>query len=482
MRYDDYDEYNRRYSKGNSRSSGTGYDTDRGRSGYDRSRGESRDRYDRGYDNRYDRSRSYSEYDRDRGYRSGYDRDRNYGDGYGREYDRRSGQAYDRYGSRARTRYDSSFDRDNWNRTAPNWVDHSEPEPRRRSGSDRYEQDRYRSERDRGRDWDRGREDRRRSSSRSDSQRDSRRSSGDRGRSGDRNRSRQRRSGINPLFIVAAVCLIAILAVLAHMFLGGGGKDKYEISFSTQSIVLGETAEATLNGLPSGSNPTVIWSSSDNNVVSVSGEGVICTLTAKSAGQATIAATIDGKTVDSGVVMVVETAPGVTGIRLEQEEITVVSGSEYTIQATVLMEKDDMTPARINWTSSDPSIARVSDKGVVTGGQVGQTIIKGTAGEKTAELVVRVTENTDNSTYDASQITGEAPEEGSETAAAEEQTTTVISTDGAAVAAAGSAEAGTVISAPPVEETEPAAEESGDGSAEIETVSEAEEEAPIADE
>lgn len=474
MRYDEYDDYNRRYSKGNSRSGGTGYDRERGRSGYDRSgRSEDRGRYDRGYEDRYDRNRSYDEYDRDRSYRSGYDRDRGYSGSYDREYDRRSGQSYDRYGGRSRPRYDSNFDRENWNRTAPNWVDHSEPEPRRRSGSDRYDQDRYRGERDRGRDPDRER-DRRRSSSRSDSRRDGgRRSSGDRRRSGERSRSRQGRSGINPVPIIAVVCIIAVLALVAHHFLGGGGKDKFEISFSNQSIVVGETAEATLNGVPSGSNPTVIWSSSDNNVVSVSGEGVVCSLSAKSAGQATIAATIDGKTVDSGVVMVVETAPGVTAIRLEQEEVTVVSGSEYTIQATVVMEKDDMTPARINWTSADSSIARVSDGGVVTGGQVGQTIIKGTAGEKTAELVVKVVENTENPNYDASQITGEAPEEGSETTAAvDEQTTAVLSTDSNTTAASGSTETGTVISAPPVETeaaAEPEGDPSGDGAATSET-------------
>ena len=43
---------------------------------------------------------------------------------------------------------------------------------------------------------------------------------------------------------------------------------------------------------------------------------------------------------------------------------------------------------------------------------MGQAIIKGTAGEKTAELVVTVTENTSNTKVDQSGTVGQEPEEG----------------------------------------------------------------------
>ena len=110
--------------------------------------------------------------------------------------------------------------------------------------------------------------------------------------------------------------------------------------------------------------------------------------------------------------MVVATAPGVEAIRLSQEQISIEAGSQYTIQATVVMEKDDMAPAKIKWTSSDPDIATVSENGIIEGRQVGQTIVKGTAGEKTAEMVVTVTENTSNTRYDESGNVGQEPEEG----------------------------------------------------------------------
>ena len=403
MRYDDYDEYSSR-DRRDSRS--------RSSSSYDRSSSRSRDGYQSGYD-RDRRSSSRSSYDRDRGsgYQSGgYDRgyDDRYGSRYsGSGYDRRYDQSYDRYGGRTRGGFDD-FDEENWRRTAPNWVDHSDPDPaprRRSSGSDRRRSSDY-DRRDSG-------SSRRSSSSRryDDRRYDDRRRSSSRSRDRDR-RQTGRRSGINPLPIILLAIVIVLAAVLVKTLLGGGGSDKYTISFSTQNIVLGDTAEATLNGLENPSDAEVVWSSGDNNVVSVSGDGVVCTLTAKSTGQATIAATIDGETVASGSVMVVDTAPGVEDIRLSEEQVTVEAGSQYTIQATVEMEKDDMDPAKIRWSSSDSDIAKVSETGVIEGRQVGQAIIKGTAGEKTAELVVNVTENTSNTPHDETGNVGQEPEEG----------------------------------------------------------------------
>ena len=400
MRYDEYDDYNSRDRRdGRSRSSS-----------YDRSASGRRDSYQSSYD-RDRRSSSRSSYDRDRssGYQSGYDRgyDDRYGSRYSSSgYDRRYDQSYDRYGGRTRGGFDN-FDEENWRRTAPNWVDHSDPDPapRRRSSSG--------SDRRRNADYDR--RDSGSYRSRSSSRRNDGRRYDDRRRSDSRGRDRRqsvRRSGVSIVPIILLV-IVAILAVfLVKTLLGGGGNDQYTISFSTQNIVLGDTAEATLNGLENPADTEVVWSSGDNNVVSVSGDGVVCTLTAKSTGKATIAATIDGETVASGSVMVVDSAPGVEDIRLSEEQVTVEAGSQYTIQATVVMEKDDMDPAKIRWTSSDSDIAKVSDNGVIEGRQVGQAIIKGTAGEKTAELVVNVTENTSNTQYDETGNVGQEPEEG----------------------------------------------------------------------
>ena len=106
------------------------------------------------------------------------------------------------------------------------------------------------------------------------------------------------------------------------------------------------------------------------------------------------------------------------------------------------MEKDDMSPAKVKWTSSDTSVATVSDNGVVEGRQVGQAIIKGTAGEKTAELVVTVTENTNATSQDQTGSVGQEPEEGA-TLPAEADTTVDPNNSETAGSTASSSAAGT---------------------------------------
>ena len=125
-----------------------------------------------------------------------------------------------------------------------------------------------------------------------------------------------------------------------------------------------------------------------------------------------------GETVATQTVTAVETAVGVGAIRVSQEEITIPSGESYTINATVEMEEEYQdSPATIQWSSNNTSVATVSEDGVITARQVGNAIIKGVAGTQTVEISVEVVENTstDNSTHDATQDVGQEPEDGTQT-------------------------------------------------------------------
>lgn len=385
MRYDDFDEYSSRSSR-SSRSS------DRRSSGSSRSYGRS------------DYDRSYRSYDRD------YDWDYTYDRGYDRNY-----RSSDRYSTR-RNDFDD-FDQSDWERTAPNWDDRSSARKKSggnnrsnrsssrssyggssRSGSDRrssYDDSRSRSNRNRERDRDRE-QDRRRSSS------------------SERRRSAppQKKQSIPVVPIVLGLVFIVLAALIIKSFVGGGGSSAYEIELESQTIVTGETMTASISGLSETEDYEIVWASSENNVVSVEGNGKTCTLTAKKEGSTTIAATINGEDTVQKTVVVVDVAPGVTGIKLEKEEVEIRSGDTYTVQATVQMESDNMKAAKITWSSSDSSVARVDENGVITGRDVGSAIIKATAGEKTAEIVVTVVENPDAADYDESQNTGNEPEEG----------------------------------------------------------------------
>lgn len=218
-----------------------------------------------------------------------------------------------------------------------------------------------------------------------------------------------------PIIIGLVVIVLAVLVIRSMV----AGKGDYKIDFSTSEIVVGETATATLNtGSTSSSNgssaePTVVWTSSENNVVTVEGDGLTATLTAESLGSATITASIDGEKVASGTVTVVESATGVDSIRVTNESITVRSGETYPIDATVVMEDTSKTPATIKWSSNDTSVATVDDKGVVTAKQVGSAIIKGVAGSKTVEVAVSVVENPNSTPHDSTKDAGNAADDGS---------------------------------------------------------------------
>lgn len=384
MRYDDFDDYNSSRSSRRGSSSRSGG----GRGGRD-GRRERDYRDDFGYDRDFDR---YDRYD-----------DR-YDDRGRRDYDRYDDRYDDRYG--ARRSYDD-FDRADWERTAPNWEDRdaARRKPPQRSG------------RSSGAASGRG------SSSRSGSGRAPSRSGGQgrggsRGRSGGSGDRRRGSSGgrrppkrrVNLVPIVLGLIVVVIAGLAVKHFVGGGSSGDYTIEFSSRNIVLGETATATITPAPDDAT-AVTWSSGDNTVVAVEGDGATCTLTAKSEGQATIVATIGDKTV-SNTVVVSKYAKGVKEITVPNERIDVYSGETATITATVVME-EGLSPAKITWTSNDPSVAPVTDAGVVTGRDVGTAIIKGTAGDKTVEVIVTVKENPNVTPNDPSQDVGQ-PEEGTD--------------------------------------------------------------------
>lgn len=390
------------------------------------------------FDSRPSRNKSRREFD-SRNLRGSGESDReHHSRNYGSEFDRRDGYRSDREETR-RLRDDEwdwydDFDRYNWERTAPNWAERSagghrkkersssgrDPQRDQRSRPPRNDRNSGRSPQgDRGSAYERA-ADRNGPNGRS-GQGGRRPNEGRRPPEGQRprggsaagrrppeyqRRSRKKKRKSNLLPVVLVVILLAVVALVVKSCVGNGGKGDYQIQFSTQSIVVGETAQATITGIPSGEDPVITWSSSDTNVVTVNDTGL---LSAKSEGTATIAATIEGRSV-SGTVMVVKTAVGVKSITLSEEKATVVSGESHTIQATVNME-EGLSPASVTWTSNDASVARVSSNGVVTARDVGTTIVKATAGNKTAECVITVVENPDATKHDESKTTGQAADD-----------------------------------------------------------------------
>ncbi|NLZ80649.1 MAG: hypothetical protein GX913_02415 [Clostridiales bacterium] len=111
------------------------------------------------------------------------------------------------------------------------------------------------------------------------------------------------------------------------------------------------------------------WSSSDEDVATVDQNGKV---TGIESGQAIITVkTLDGsEMVAECVITVLEP---VSGISLSARSRTVEVGSKYTIQPNIAPSNADNKA--VTYTSSDPTIATVDAKGVVTGLKSGTTLI-----------------------------------------------------------------------------------------------------------
>ena len=161
------------------------------------------------------------------------------------------------------------------------------------------------------------------------------------------------------------------------------------VSLNSTSMELVEGTTQTLIATVSPSNADnqkVIWSSSNSSVATVT-DGVV---TAIKAGTATITVKTDegAKTATCNVTVVAKKIP-VTSVSLDQTKIELTEGDELTLTATV--KPHDATNKNVSWSSSNSSVATVTD-GVVTAIKAGTATItvKTVDGAKTATCKVTV--------------------------------------------------------------------------------------------
>ena len=163
----------------------------------------------------------------------------------------------------------------------------------------------------------------------------------------------------------------------------GVSLDKTELTLTS-----GETATLTATVTPEDAgDKSVTWLTSDAGVASVDENGVV---TAGTPGSATITVKTNdgGKTATCAVTVEAKAVP-VTGVTLDQSEITIEEGETITLTATVTPA--DATNKEVSWSSSDTSVATV-EEGKVTGVKAGTTAVTVTTsdGYKTASCKVTV--------------------------------------------------------------------------------------------
>lgn len=162
------------------------------------------------------------------------------------------------------------------------------------------------------------------------------------------------------------------------------------LSSEKMTIKTGNSQSVSYEILPENtSDKTVVWSSSNTDVASVNNVGVI---TANNAGECTVTA----KCGDLTASLVVVVIKPVEQLILNKYEVSLVEKEAFSLACTIVPE--DATDKEITWTSSDASIAKVDEKGLVTALKAGKCTITATCNEKiataniTVEKKVEVTE------------------------------------------------------------------------------------------
>ena len=154
---------------------------------------------------------------------------------------------------------------------------------------------------------------------------------------------------------------------------------------TTVDLVVGESTSVTVTITPAeATNKALSYTSSDETVATVDAEGKV---TGVKSGSATITVTTEdgGKTATFEVNVTVP----VEGVSLNETEAEVPVEGELTLIATITPE--DATDKTVSWTSSDESVATVSD-GKVTGVKTGEAVITASSADgKTAECKITVT-------------------------------------------------------------------------------------------
>jgi uncharacterized protein YjdB len=133
------------------------------------------------------------------------------------------------------------------------------------------------------------------------------------------------------------------------------------------------------------SNRTVLWSSGNTNVATVDAQGQV---QGRGVGSATISAISEGKI---GTATVNVTLVPVWSVTVSPTSFTLHPGEQTQLTATLRDAAGNVLTGRtVSWSSDAPSIASVSQAGLVTAAAVGNAVITASAEGKSATAAITV--------------------------------------------------------------------------------------------
>jgi uncharacterized protein YjdB len=164
------------------------------------------------------------------------------------------------------------------------------------------------------------------------------------------------------------------------------------VTLQHSTLMAGESTQATAVARNASGNAvtggTVTWSSTDDELATVSAAGVVTT---KQAGSVTIIATIDGVSGTQSLTISPPPVAAVSSVTLSTPTPSLTVGQ--TAQISVVLKDasgNTLTDRSIGWSSSNPSVATVSVSGLVTAVGAGSVTISATSEGKTGTLPLSV--------------------------------------------------------------------------------------------
>ncbi len=161
------------------------------------------------------------------------------------------------------------------------------------------------------------------------------------------------------------------------------------VSPATASLVVGQTQTLTASPRDAAgaalSGRTIVWTSSQPAVATVSVGGVV---TAVAAGTASVTATVEGRTGSTAIV--VSTIP-VASVGVTPSSVALTVGDTRTVTATVRDAAGNPLAGRsVSWSSADLTIVTVSPGGLITAVGAGATSVSATVEGQSGSVVVTV--------------------------------------------------------------------------------------------
>lgn len=138
---------------------------------------------------------------------------------------------------------------------------------------------------------------------------------------------------------------------------------------TSKVMYVGEKAKVGYTVVPTNAaNKNVVWTSTNPTVATVDANGNVTPI---AVGQTVlIAKTVEGGYMQTCTIYVKQEAKT---IQLSVKDITIDKGEDYKLEYT--FDAEGVTEANLVWTSTNPTVATVNDKGVVSGLEKGSTII-----------------------------------------------------------------------------------------------------------